>query len=170
MGMANQLSKFNPCFSVWFGSSASPAALWHALEASRICVPFIEHHWTCVTPKSKPLELRGLVRSSPTSWVGQSNPLGNWSQPPGHTPQQDQPRLLASTNPSVQAMPLQVWLHYISALPQESCYTADTLSCAPVASTCSTDSQEEAQTEFLVSAFVSTLPASQDCMTLYWPG
>ena len=46
-------------------------------------------------------------------------------------------------------------------------YTADTLSCAPNASTCSTHIQEESQTAFFASALVSTLPASQDCLDEY---
>ena len=55
----------------------------------------------------------------------------------------------------------------ISHVPGKLLYTADTLSRAPVASTCSAHIQEEAQTEFFASALVSTLPASQDRLDEY---
>ena len=101
------------CFSIWFGSSASPAALRHALEASHICIPFNQWHRTEVLPNQKggPGKCMCLWEVSHLCF-GQGNPLGNCSQTPSPTPQQDQPQLLASTSPSIQATPLQIWLHH----------------------------------------------------------
>ena len=55
----------------------------------------------------------------------------------------------------------------INHFPGKLIYTADTISYAPIGSTCSTHSQEEVPTEFFVSALVSTLSAGQDHLHEY---